>query len=341
MLFTHLFKEGNLIMKKEIKKEAEEKNEDWCPNCKIHVLGKDIGFGGHHKKCDHPVIQTCDIEEYLKINFFDKLPALPYKRPKKDNPVKKVNHEKYPEFKCIASYYYREEKDLFDKNVNIALSEGWKILDIKIIQESDRDGSYPIFCAIMGLWDCQQRRRNNMKYVDRFLKLNSAPDILEKCNRTLNCKEISENYAAISVIFKKYIKERGNADVLFLDVGCGYVPRLAIMMAHLTNWTCLAIDPVLRLKDYKTDRLWKIKSKLEDQIDFLTPQLKAHQIVIAAYVHSHAKENLLVPYCDLMVSIPCCFSSDFENIDRVDSFIDESILSPKNKVFVYNKSKEK
>jgi hypothetical protein len=43
-----------------------------------------------------------------------------------------------------------------------------------------------------------------------------------------------------------------DSEITLFDIGCGKRPRSALLFAHMTKWQCVAIDPVIVDRSYKT-----------------------------------------------------------------------------------------
>ena len=170
------------------------------------------------------------------------------------------------------------------------------------------------------------------KHLERFFKLNTAPDIMA-LKVFPNLKEISESMAAFVAVKDHIPYALKDPSVSVVVVGDGHTPRTGVLFARLTAWNVYSIDPVLRIADYKTDRLFLVKKKVEDILP-----LVANKVVIVS-VHSHASAmdsiGSTVANDKWFINIPCCVPCDYKE-NPVYSYIDDGILSPKNKIDIYH-----
>lgn len=103
----------------------------------------------------------------------------------------------------------------------------------------------------------------HLDYLDEFLKLRCAPDLLEM-GLFPNSKEITETFAVWAAlrrhIFPHLSKSRSSNDNrqdAIIVVGDGMTPRTAALCAFLTKglWQCYSIDPMLQYDTY-TDMMF-------------------------------------------------------------------------------------
>lgn len=179
-----------------------------------------------------------------------------------------------------------------------------------------------------------------MRYIDMFLKLKTAGELLD-LKVFPNAKEITESLGAYYACKTVIPFRLDDPDVYCYIIGDGHTPRTGILFARMSAWNIFSIDPIMRLKDYKTQRLTLLKNYMQD-IKLKSPTGKA--VIVA--VHSHANPTDCINNIEAkqkwFVEIPCCFPP-LENHDDDLSrcFEDKSILSQKNKVYIYNLSSKK
>jgi hypothetical protein len=185
-----------------------------------------------------------------------------------------------------------------------------------------------------------------MKYIDEFVKLKCSSNMLN--NKLFpNGKEITESFACYNAV-RKYIWEKvspQNNDVIFFAVGDGHQPRTGATFAYRTKWTCISIDPLLRLgnnieyiKHPNINRLFLLKNKVENIKNNLIDL--SNKTVIIGLVHSHADiektYEKLKGYKTYVISIPCCVKHErIKNKIPDICYIDNNILSEKNEVKIW------
>ena len=172
-------------------------------------------------------------------------------------------------------------------------------------------------------------------YIDRFLKLKSSIKFLE-LKLFPNTKEVTESMGAWFAI-KRAVEGTGidqKSNCIVYVVGDGHVPRTGALIACMTKWGVVSIDPVMRLREYGIKRLGPIQERAEN----LSFDCEG-KIAFVVHVHSHAKLSdsieMLQSYKELyVINIPCCVPSDI-NIEPIGKYTDECILSKKNEVEIY------
>lgn len=123
------------------------------------------------------------------------------------------------------------------------------------------------------------------KYIQRFLGLNSAADMLE-LKLFPNIKEIAESMAmfyAVEKIMSWDNTIQRDKKINVVVSGDGVVPRTACLFNYMTKWNTWSIDPAMRERNYSNvKRLTVIKDKIENiHLLFTEP-------VIILMPHSHA-----------------------------------------------------
>jgi hypothetical protein len=175
------------------------------------------------------------------------------------------------------------------------------------------------------------------RHINEFFKLSCASDLIEK-KLFPNAKEITESMAAYEAV-RKYVYHKedfrfDDPSITLVAVGDGHTPRTGALFAFRTAWKCYSIDPVLRMKDYKIDRLELINKKVED----IQPIVGDKMVVVA--VHSHAdlrdveKKVISTTGNRSFISIPCCVKQELDYIKDYE-YTDRGIWSTKNTVKVW------
>ena len=86
------------------------------------------------------------------------------------------------------------------------------------------------------------------RHLHRFFKMGSAPLLMSE-NIFPNIKEITESMGAFVAIHEHLIKngiDRNSNKVDVYAIGDGHSPRTAALIACLTKWNCISIDPQMR-----------------------------------------------------------------------------------------------
>ncbi len=175
------------------------------------------------------------------------------------------------------------------------------------------------------------------KYVDMFLGMKCAPDVLMSGVLPSGnaCKEISESMAAIQAA-KRFPGLDCFADPswLCLVVGDGHTPKTGALFAFHSRWSVISVDPKLRQDKYGVARLWCVQKKVED----LTPSF--YEKVLIVGVHSHAlikhSWNAIRAHQKFFINIPCCMHDKCEDdMVLIDEYRDDNILSPHNLIQIY------
>jgi len=168
--------------------------------------------------------------------------------------------------------------------------------------------------------------------------MGAAPLLMSE-NIFPNIKEITESMGAFVAIHEHLIKtglDRNSDTVDVIAVGDGHSPRTAALIACLTKWNCISVDPQLRTREWKIKRLTTYKDKIEDVIGI---NGNNERTAIIVCVHSHAKLsdclNAVKDYKTVhLINIPCCFKSDLKFEPDI-SYTDIGIQSEKQRVEIY------
>jgi len=114
-------------------------------------------------------------------------------------------------------------------------------------------------------------------------------------------------------------------------VGDGHTPRTAALFAFRSVWQAVSIDPNLRDKQWKVERLTCYPRRVEDVA------LRFDRAVVVG-VHSHASLattlRRITAADRAVVWIPCCVPVDIETPPDQD-FVDPGIWSPQNRVMIW------
>ena len=174
---------------------------------------------------------------------------------------------------------------------------------------------------------------SSYRYINEFLRMKCAPDLLGALGKSWNAKEITESLGAKRAIKKTLgIESFGNYKIIALDVASGAQSRTGSLLACLTKWGVIAIDPALK-KQPKIRRVSHFSDKIENF------SLNYNYPVVVAAVHAHCKldhivQNVKTP--DLtIVAIPCCQPLFITGREPNQEYVDEHILSPKRTIKIW------
>ena len=187
-----------------------------------------------------------------------------------------------------------------------------------------------------------RREKPERKYVDAFMNLRCAPDMLE-LKLFPDVKEITESFAAYDAVREKLFKhfQLGDPSVIMLAIGDGSTPRTAATFALRSRWYCHSIDPNLGTKTRfsKIDRLTLHPKKIEEctREDF---RISDNSVVVVAAVHSHAQLEPTVKLIGkvqrlAVVAIPCCVKLTLP-IPTLDVYHDAGIWSPAKTILLWD-----
>lgn len=190
-----------------------------------------------------------------------------------------------------------------------------------------------------------QVRSSNSKskpsaYLEAFLSLRCNTD-LQILEVFPNIKEITESMAMATACWKLEL-DRKRDDVTVVAVGDGCTPRTGALLAHMTKWNVVSVDPKLRVdaKYASVKRLSLVATKIEDarSLHFLT---HGNNVVLLA-CHSHASlqtsvDKILeaIPLALGVVSMECC-NADNLPVKPDVQYVDKNVWSPKNLVRVWH-----
>ncbi len=192
-------------------------------------------------------------------------------------------------------------------------------------------------------------------YINHFFSLKCGPDILPFFNNNHRsaAKEITESFAMWRAALD-ILKLDPHEPIIAIVVGDGKRPRTSSVLAHLTQWNCFAIDPILDM-DWFThyaaqraqqgnplQRIAAYARRAEDtRVD-----CKGHRALLVM-PHSHASmtESLQVPQhfsrLDAIV-MPYCkkikgqyLTKHFALQHQLFTYQDPNVWSPKNTIHVW------
>lgn len=183
--------------------------------------------------------------------------------------------------------------------------------------------------------NCEVRaKRYRSLYIDRFMSLKAAPDMLLN-NLFPNAKEITESFSAYQAAVRCLSRDifHQSFENVMVSVGDGHRPATAGLFAFLTRWECHSIDPVLRERKNNIQRLVLHSKQVEQtKLEFNVPTL-------ICGVHSHARlsdclQSIKAPYRSV-IAMPCCVPL---NLDRSPDYeyVDDNVWSPCNLIKVWN-----
>lgn len=183
----------------------------------------------------------------------------------------------------------------------------------------------------------KQTIKEHNRYFTSFINYNKVGLIIPFFKSARNpLKEITESVGAYKAVKDHFKSLLFNKDTTIVAVGDGTKPRTASIFWAESPCQVYSIDPRLSIKSkiyYPfRDRLTIYKSKMEDV------KIEANKVIVVS-VHGHASlESILhnITAKEMhMVEIPCCFP--FKNVpcQKIESYVDHSILSEKNYVNVY------
>lgn len=175
------------------------------------------------------------------------------------------------------------------------------------------------------------------RHLHRFFRLKTIPLLIQE-QLFPNLKEITESMAAFVAIqdhlINKVIKNNNNVDVYV--IGDGYTPRTGALIACLTKWNVISIDPKMKSVGWNINRLTTYRKRIDD---LYFNNENENTVAVIIFVHSHAsiKKSLEV-ICGYskrhVIDIPCCFDADITKKPDVN-YVDMGIQSEKQKVNIY------
>ena len=185
------------------------------------------------------------------------------------------------------------------------------------------------------------------RYLDWFWTRKAVP-LIHQLGVFPDCKEISESVAAYFAASRTLAMKVTDEKVLAICIGDGAMPRTSTLLALITKWRVLAIDPAMVTAMDKVDNILSQVSRLRalpyriEDAPLAPGDFEGIKRVVLIHVHSHASLSVSVgrireagwPGEILIVSIPCCVPDDL-NVCTHKNYQDAGILSPENQVNLY------
>lgn len=173
-------------------------------------------------------------------------------------------------------------------------------------------------------------------YPDRVLRLNSYPDLLhpyfQKAGSPI--KEMAECWGLYQ--FLTEVKEVKDKDTLVVIVGDGTTPRLGALLAVMTKWECISIDPALR-EIQNIERLTIITKGIEEIEDINTDK-----DLIVVFPHAHVNTSKAIKKVKskkkrYIVVNPCCNpGTQLLKTIPIKEKEDKYMLTPHCRIVLYN-----
>lgn len=185
-----------------------------------------------------------------------------------------------------------------------------------------------------------------MRYVDAFLRLRAAPDLLA-ARVFPNAKEVTEQMAAYQAYFDHLfdLVHPSDARAHALVVGDGTTPRAGALFAMRTRWQVTSVDPQLARRE-RWARIERL-SLVRDQVERFTWSSIDDRPTIVIAVHSHAPLEVvtreLVDRTPVwgVVAMPCCRPQRFYDRRRpAVEYQDPSVLSTQNTLRLWRSTGE-
>lgn len=190
-----------------------------------------------------------------------------------------------------------------------------------------------------------KEKRSQASYVDKFLKLNCAVDLLPIFNDRQHAplKEITESWGMYQAVINHIRRDVDNPNVNVVVIGDGCTPRTGALFAFLTKWSVLSIDPNFRKDNpfcgVQVNKLHLCRCRLED----VMPTNYARDVIIVM-PHAHADANIALEKIKTrgmrsLVVCPCCHPD--KQLPQTSSktsaiyYRDKYVLSEQNHMFVY------
>ncbi len=125
----------------------------------------------------------------------------------------------------------------------------------------------------------------SLRYLDEFTNLKCAPDLLSQ-HLFPNAKEITESMGAFNAYRKCLISKcpPDNPFTMVVAVGDGVSPRTGAVFAIRTQFTCISVDPQLRINN-------KVTPKIKQPLAKAT--LVKHDYINRLYMLNAYAEDLL------------------------------------------------
>lgn len=186
------------------------------------------------------------------------------------------------------------------------------------------------------------------RYMDWLFQLKCAQDLMA-LGLYPDAKEWTEACACYSAA-RKYAFTPSEKGVFAVVAGDGKRPRLGALLAFMTKWQVISVDPILEQLPRKVDRLTCLKQTLKQATDSL--QLPCSGLIILFLPHSHVSIKEVGHYVNWIaettgifsmlriVSLPCCVKHDGigKYVTLMKEYTDCGVFSPKRKVMVFGRT---
>lgn len=203
-----------------------------------------------------------------------------------------------------------------------------------------REGYKPLRALALDAWRASgmPAARRQLRYLDEILSLRCTFDLLTAglFPSTAAAKEMTET-CAIFHAARNHVKwtDPRDASTTVVVVGDGGTPRTAALFALRSRWTCHSVDPLLAVRDYGIRRLEMHPYQAED----VTLDVEGDVVLVAMHSHASFEAALsTVPRARRVayVCVPCCVSKALAPWAPDELYVDDGILSPDRRVYVWN-----
>lgn len=195
-------------------------------------------------------------------------------------------------------------------------------------------------------------RRPTTRYLDRFLRLRCAGQVIEY-GLAPNAKEVTESMAASEAAIRRTGVDPADPKVVAVCIGDGVTPRTAGLLSLRTAWTCVSIDPALRTESLaekwrSVDRLYTLPLRIETapKIASVLAVMPNDRAILVVLVHAHVSLEVAMRSQALeghrvvgVVAIPCCgFVHHTEDLVLTEDKEDWGIWSEHRRVMIWQQS---
>lgn len=161
-------------------------------------------------------------------------------------------------------------------------------------------------------------------YMTEYLRL---PPDLYRWGLFPNAKELTESFGAYAATRKHVPFALNDPSVVCLCVGDGRRPRTGMTFVTRSAWRVMSIDPLMRAKNYRMERLSTHCSRIQDFEPIHAPR------VVIVLVHAHVTvPDALLAVADgaetYVVAMPCCVPQTLPTGLLLAEYVDTDVLSP-------------